>query len=488
MTLFKSLLLGTAAGIVATAGASAADLPSKKAAPATYVKICDAYGAGFFVIPGTDTCVKIGGYVRAEYQYVPAKATYNVADGVRRTTNNTVLSAATNANTTYSADNVTDTTGFEARGRIDVDARTPTSMGVARTFIRLRNATTSGIRNTGIVNAGGYLKATASATGAAIESAMIQWAGFTFGVGPENYAMMPSFAFNGNPWTGFPNGIAQASYTATFGGGWSATVALEDTTGHAYANTVAHRLENAAMVVGNVRLEQSWGFAAVHAMYGQNQANTIAGNLNESHTTGMQLPGTAGGTVDGYKSFGGYAVGATVSFKLPMIAAGDQIWFGANYADGQLGALLGGSGMSNYSTAAQHRMLGGVTRVDQNLAITSLTGAVATISNVKGWSVNMAATHNWSSEWRSNFTAGYVEFNPPTNTSAASPSWGKGQLSVVTGSLIYSPVTNFDIGLELQYANLKNRLQNPTAAFVAAGSPGLNENNFSTKVRVDRSF
>jgi len=61
MTLTKSLLLGSSATLVAVAGAQAADLPSKKAAPATYVKVCDAYGAGFFVIPGTDTCVRVGG-------------------------------------------------------------------------------------------------------------------------------------------------------------------------------------------------------------------------------------------------------------------------------------------------------------------------------------------------------------------------------------------------------------------------------------------
>jgi len=52
-------------------GAQAADLPSKKAAPATYVKICDAYGAGFFFIPGTDTCIKIGGRVRYDLGYAP---------------------------------------------------------------------------------------------------------------------------------------------------------------------------------------------------------------------------------------------------------------------------------------------------------------------------------------------------------------------------------------------------------------------------------
>jgi hypothetical protein len=43
------------------AGAQAADLPTRKAAPVEYVRICDAYGAGFFYIPGTDTCLKVGG-------------------------------------------------------------------------------------------------------------------------------------------------------------------------------------------------------------------------------------------------------------------------------------------------------------------------------------------------------------------------------------------------------------------------------------------
>src|ERR1041384_2560408 len=68
MKMVKSLLLGSAAGLVAVAGAQAADLPVK-AKPVEYVKICSIYGAGFFYIPGTDTCIKIGGWVRAEYGF-----------------------------------------------------------------------------------------------------------------------------------------------------------------------------------------------------------------------------------------------------------------------------------------------------------------------------------------------------------------------------------------------------------------------------------
>ena len=46
-------------------GAQAADLPVKAKA-VEYVRICSLYGAGFFYIPGTDTCIKLGGYLRAD--------------------------------------------------------------------------------------------------------------------------------------------------------------------------------------------------------------------------------------------------------------------------------------------------------------------------------------------------------------------------------------------------------------------------------------
>src|SRR2546430_7150218 len=64
----KSLLLGSAAGVVAVAGAQAADLPVK-AKPVEYVKICSLYGDGFYYIPGSDTCVKIAGLTWAEVSW-----------------------------------------------------------------------------------------------------------------------------------------------------------------------------------------------------------------------------------------------------------------------------------------------------------------------------------------------------------------------------------------------------------------------------------
>ena len=63
----KSLLLGSAAALAVASGASAADaIVAASPEPLEYVRICDAYGAGYFYIPGSETCLKIGGRVRTE--------------------------------------------------------------------------------------------------------------------------------------------------------------------------------------------------------------------------------------------------------------------------------------------------------------------------------------------------------------------------------------------------------------------------------------
>ena len=496
--MLNKTLLSSAAVIMAVAGANAADLPSKKSAPATYVKICDAYGAGFFYIPGTDTCVKLGGYVRAEYQYTPGKATNNIA-GLAATNGKSDFSGVISQNADAQS-----TTGYETRGRIDVDARTPTSMGAARTFVRLRLTSTSGIRNASPANGLGYVQQDKSAavtignstapgangiqtgSGPTIESAMVQWAGFTFGVGPENYALMPSFEYHSNPFTGFPNGMKQIAYTATLGGGISATVALEDMQDQNMAQVALDQPATAAEIVANLRLDQAWGFAAVHAMVGNDSLLTGSTSGLDAATGLAKFTAPAAAPfVTGMSTYGNYAIGTTVSYKLPMIAAGDQVWLTANYAHGMLGAIMSAGAMNNVgSTSSDHRLIGGIVRVDANLVPIDGNGGVG-VTNA--WNVAGAFTHYWAPQWRSNVTAGYISISPPTSTLTT---WGKGTLWEVAGGLIYSPVKDFDIGLEVQYANMKNQLQNaPTSGnWVVAGSPGLSANNWSTKLRVERSF
>ena len=117
---YKILLAGAAA-IAASTGAMAADLPSRKSAPAEYVKICDAYGAGFFYIPGTDTCLKIGGMARGEFAYIQPGNILTIP------TFKASAPAPGVGNTTFVPRGTIDAAGFSARGRIELDARTQTA-------------------------------------------------------------------------------------------------------------------------------------------------------------------------------------------------------------------------------------------------------------------------------------------------------------------------------------------------------------------------
>jgi len=116
MKMVKSLILGSAAGLLAMSGAQAADLPVKAKA-VEYVRICSLYGAGFWYIPGTDTCMKIGGYLRVD-------TTFNggIYDGPNWN------SAAGGGDRFY------DRINSRSRMALTVDTRTATEYGVVRTF------------------------------------------------------------------------------------------------------------------------------------------------------------------------------------------------------------------------------------------------------------------------------------------------------------------------------------------------------------------
>ncbi|WP_206454901.1 porin [Aurantimonas marina] len=117
----KSLLLGSAAALVAVSGARAADVIVPVAAePADYVRVCDVYGAGFYYIPGTETCLSIGGYVRFQY---------NVAGGIEDDFGNDYLRNSEGDN--YQA-------GSVVRVRLNFDAREETELGTLRAFARVQ--------------------------------------------------------------------------------------------------------------------------------------------------------------------------------------------------------------------------------------------------------------------------------------------------------------------------------------------------------------
>src|SRR6201747_1482528 len=116
MKMVKSLILGSAAGLLAMSGAQAADLPVKAKA-VEYVRICSLYGAGFWYIPGTDTCMKIGGYLRVD-------TTFNGS-----IYDQPAWSGDLGQNNRYR-----DYFASRSRMAITVDTRTATEYGVVRTF------------------------------------------------------------------------------------------------------------------------------------------------------------------------------------------------------------------------------------------------------------------------------------------------------------------------------------------------------------------
>jgi hypothetical protein len=75
----KSLLLGSAAALAVVSGAQAADaIVAAEPEAVEYVRVCDAYGTGYFYIPGTETCLKIEGLIRFQVDW----AAGDIADQV----------------------------------------------------------------------------------------------------------------------------------------------------------------------------------------------------------------------------------------------------------------------------------------------------------------------------------------------------------------------------------------------------------------------
>jgi Porin subfamily len=146
MKMFKSLLLGSAAGVVAVTGAQAADLPVK-AKPVEYVKICSLYGDGFFYVPGTDICIRLGTNVQADMYW-------NATGG-----GHTLYDAAGGA-----ADRSVSQLASKARGDFAVDTRTQTQYGTLRSYLvyRMDNVDQGTVTPNLVRN-------------------FVQWAGFTFG-------------------------------------------------------------------------------------------------------------------------------------------------------------------------------------------------------------------------------------------------------------------------------------------------------------------
>lgn len=353
----KSLMLGVAATATAATGAYAADLPVAPE-PVDYVRICDAYGSRFYYIPGTETCLRVGGRVRVQYTL------NNFGDnGVWATR------VAASANS--------DDVDFLARGYLYLDSRTNTEFGLLRTYTE--------IYGTNVTNGGESFD---------LGKAYIQWGGFTFGHATSFFDYFTGQSYIGpvtRNWSDTTQNLA--AYTAAFGNGFSATISIEDGSNRQQGAYADHKLPD---LVANLRVDQGWGSAQV--MGAVHQVRPLA-------AVGSEV---------------GWAIGAGVTIDLPMLASGSNIAFQAQYADGAL-AYIGDNTVAvdfnpaNGDTSSGYSLSGGIYHQATSSVGLSLDGSFMDIDSANG----LADVTRWA----------------------------------IDGSVKWVPVSGFDMGVALGYAN-----------------------------------
>ena len=519
MNVAKSLILSSAAGLIAMSGAQAADLPMKAKA-VEYVKICSLYGAGFFYIPGTDTCIKLGGYLRVDMG-VNTNAIF---------TNNT--SGAGGAKNRY-------TNAFTWRSREDltIDTRTATEYGVVRTFFDAtftwtddtyagnpaapgssiysslgggslsQQFTAPGVTpfpagtvlTTAPAAAGGNANSGGVATGAlGVYYAFIQFAGFTMGKAISTFSA---------PWTNYPGnltdalvggggtvtGVNQFTYTAELGNGTSLSFSAQDPVQYYQAgvnNLSAGGAFGASNYAGNtvpdfvasLRVDQAWGLFQLSAAAHNNNPGYYGGASTAPGTPGFAA-GT--GTISGTEAAGGpgdkwgYAVQAALSIKNIPTGPGDVINIQGVYTEGATRYNI--QDLASGLSAATVFGKSGLSSTGQSVGFG--TAADTVFANGTGqqliqtWGMRGAYTHNWNAYWNTAIFGAYaqVHYNGTSQTmicggggavgtfratfgagiTSCNPDYSIAQLGTVTR---WTPVKNLTFSGEFFYNHLDQRM------------------------------
>jgi hypothetical protein len=506
MDLTKRFLLVALAALVPAAGAQAADLPVK-AAPVQYVKICSLYGDGFYYIPGTDTCLKLGGYLRVQ-------AEYNAGNGGIPTGGN----AAEDGQARFARD-VTNDVNYRVRGVISFDVRQQTEYGALRTYIRF-----------------GAENSTPGFTGAGTtavpywDRAFLQFAGFTVG---RSRSLFDIFGYFGTYTYTTPrvNGDTDFSgqnlwaYTADFGNGISGSVSLEDPTNrkaftfdatapgffaangvvapdNAFSNNGGTTPPSAfgfrmPDVIANVRVDQAWGFAGVSvALHDASGAYYGSPNLVNNGHPADKL---------------GWAAAAGAKFNLP---GGDTVGFNFVYGEGATGFVANATANSQIYNAS--------TSVGVGWLSDGIFANGTEVELTKAWGVTAAYEHKWNSRWRTSLYGGYVniDYNDTAtgiiNSALAAGSVCARPFAGLTGNLAvvtalpgnscspdfsfyqvgtrtqFNPVPQLDIGLDVLYTGLNTAYKGPGTYAANGPRPAVtsfdNQGVWSALVRWQRNF
>ncbi len=389
-----------AAAVVGLAGtAQAADLAKKAPAAADYVRVCDAYGAGFFYIPGTETCLKIGGYVRAEVR--TGSHTKSSVPGLGGLGPVSGMGSDRGENAVFT----------RARANINFDARTNTEMGLLRSYIEMWVTNNSGTAGTNGVN---------------LRQAFVQFAGLTAGRATSNFDFIEGGYNIGNieP-DSADHRVNQLAYTFAFGNGISATLAVEDqsTADYGIATYAASSGPYAGLkwpdLVANVAIAQAWGKAQIMAALHENYSSIAAGGINSNKF--------------------GFALGAGVEVNLPMLGAGDKVFLQGFYTKGATGYAIINNPNPDLNAA-------GVTYTN----ITQDFGIVAgSIKQSTAWVINGGLNHNFTKQVEANLGASFAKYDDWANVNTFDY-----KQYIIGGDLRWKPVSGLTLAVALDYRHV----------------------------------
>jgi hypothetical protein len=473
MTLMKSLLLGSAATLVVVAGAQAADLPTRKGAPAAeYVKVCHIDGMAGFVIPGSDTCLKITGYLTAQFEGG------NLEQGFGYTTGSQLFYVPVNPSPSsgpggFAGINAGNPPGHGTSGRSDIGyttraefetiTKTNTAYGVLTSDIDLQFNYGSGFDNTGAGN--GF-----------INHGYLNWAGITAGKANSFF----SFFGGGEGWANVFSPDRQGynqpllfAYTATFGGGFSATISAEDPllTGPTSAETLAGTDEfffgNSAVlgmrapdIVGSIDVKQGWGSAHLSG---------VGHNVRQQSLLDGSSVDIWGWAIDGGLKFGLDSFGAGDNIQLQGVFSRNAIWY-----SGVSDAMWGEQGMTNGNGIA--------------MPVTdAFSNGDGTWATPDAWSLTALGEFHLGPTWSIDPEISYLQINwSGITTGLISPN----QQSWIGGGVIHwDPVPHLDFNIELLYQTTH---QATPAAYSAAANGGLpwhaNTDGLEGRFEITRDF
>ncbi|HLZ06767.1 MAG TPA: porin [Bradyrhizobium sp.] len=524
MKMVKSLLLGSAAALVAVGGAQAADLPLKAKA-VEYVKVCSLYGAGFWYIPGTDTCVKLSGYLRMDV------AINTNADDTGN------MSGAGGAHNRF-----TNAYTWRSREDLSIDTRTATEYGVLRTFF---DGTFSWTDDSFAGTGGGatvyspvgpfpFGSAPNNANAGAVAGgtvgvyyAFIQFAGFTMGKAISEFSA---------PWTNYPGnnydglvggggtvtGVNQFTYTAQFGNGVSAAISAQDPTAYYQAGvmnvsaggpfgTSDYGGTAAPDIVGSVTVDQAWGLFKFSAAAHDNHAAYYGGTELTGHPDDRW----------------GWAVQAALSIKNIPTGPGDVINVQGVFTDGATRYNIQDLAGGNAGAATMYGstgLAGAYQSVGFGIAPDTVFGAAVGGGGtaqklVQTWGGRGGYTHNWDPYWNTSIYgawasvhysgdaaalicggvvdglafAGSIHAITPAGTAitTCNPNYNIAQAGIITR---WTPVKNLTFSADFTWQHLDQKMVGTvSAASTTIGKPAAvyelrNQDNEVLLLRAQRNW